>query len=305
MTSAIIEKISKFESKIIIDKLSCSMANSLRRIMISEIPTLSIDLVSIEINTSLINDEFLSHRLGLIPLKSVCIKKMKYTRECECDNYCKNCSSVFNLNIKSICPETTIYSTHIENIDHKADFLGFPVEPVHDSGSNSRFSNKSIIIAKLKIGQHIKLICVAKKGTGSQHSKWSPVSVIKLKTEPIFYINLDNLNNILNCHQKASLSNLAKKEIGFDENKRSLIFTKKNKEILNSFSETDIKFLFKYLDEQNILSKKILTLETNYSKITFELETTGVLEPCEIFKESILILKRKLNILGVHLEKNF
>jgi DNA-directed RNA polymerase II subunit RPB3 len=68
-----IENISKFESKIFVDNLSCSLANALRRIMISEVPTLSIDLVSIEINTSLMNDEFLSHRLGLIPLNSNCV----------------------------------------------------------------------------------------------------------------------------------------------------------------------------------------------------------------------------------------
>ena len=39
-----IKRLSKFNSKIVIDKLSCSVANSLRRIMISEVPTLSIDL---------------------------------------------------------------------------------------------------------------------------------------------------------------------------------------------------------------------------------------------------------------------
>ena len=94
------EKESKFNSKITIDKLSCSIANSLRRIMISEVPTIAIDLVSIEINTSLLNDEFLSHRLGLIPLKSDCTRKLKYTRECECENYCSGCSFIFNLNFK-------------------------------------------------------------------------------------------------------------------------------------------------------------------------------------------------------------
>ena len=111
-----IENISKFESKIFVDNLSCSLANALRRIMISEVPTLSIDLVSIEINTSLITDEFLSHRLGLIPLRSTCAKKMKFSRECECDNYCSRCSSIFKLDLKSTNPESLVYSTHLENL---------------------------------------------------------------------------------------------------------------------------------------------------------------------------------------------
>lgn len=45
------------------------LANSLRRIMISEAPTMAIEHVYIVNNTSVIQDEVLSHRLGLIPLK--------------------------------------------------------------------------------------------------------------------------------------------------------------------------------------------------------------------------------------------
>ncbi len=182
-----IETISKYETKIVINNFSCSLANSLRRIMIGEIPTISIDLVSIEINSSLICDEFLSHRLGLIPLKSNSAQRMKFTRECECDNYCSKCSSIFNLNVRSTNPDMKVYSTHLNNLDFKEDFLGNCVIPIHDSGSDVKFSYSPILIAKLKTGQQIKLLGVAKKGTGLDHSKWCPVSVLKLKTEPIFY----------------------------------------------------------------------------------------------------------------------
>lgn len=44
------------------------LANSLRRIMISEAPTMAIEHVYITNNTSVIQDEVLAHRLGLIPL---------------------------------------------------------------------------------------------------------------------------------------------------------------------------------------------------------------------------------------------
>ncbi len=47
-----------------------SYANTLRRIIISEVPTIAIEFVNTKENTSPVHDEYLGHRLGLIPLIS-------------------------------------------------------------------------------------------------------------------------------------------------------------------------------------------------------------------------------------------
>ena len=48
--------------------VDASIANAFRRILISEVPTLAIEDVFVFENTSIIQDEVLAHRLGLIPL---------------------------------------------------------------------------------------------------------------------------------------------------------------------------------------------------------------------------------------------
>ena len=45
-----------------------AVANALRRILISEVPTVAIETVYLHNNTSIIQDEVLAHRLGLIPI---------------------------------------------------------------------------------------------------------------------------------------------------------------------------------------------------------------------------------------------
>lgn len=48
--------------------IDASIANTFRRILLAEVATLAIETVYVSNNTSIIQDEVLSHRLGLIPL---------------------------------------------------------------------------------------------------------------------------------------------------------------------------------------------------------------------------------------------
>ena len=58
------------EEEIVFDLIGAEppLANALRRILIAEIPTMAIEKVELWQNTSIIPDENLAHRLGLIPL---------------------------------------------------------------------------------------------------------------------------------------------------------------------------------------------------------------------------------------------
>jgi DNA-directed RNA polymerase II subunit RPB3 len=136
----------------------------------------AIDLVEVETNTSVIPDEFLSHRLGLIPLDSTNIDdKLVYSRDCVCDLYCERCSVTLTLNAR--CTSDTPMTVYARDlVVSEGAQLGSPVITDPD-GQGS-------IIAKLRKNQELRLRCIAKKGIAKEHAKWSPVAALGFEYDP-------------------------------------------------------------------------------------------------------------------------
>ena len=150
-----------------------SFANALRRVILAEVPTMAIDKVNIKANTSALFDEFLAHRIGLLPLDSSDVDKYEYSRACNCKNlYCESCSVEYILKVK--CEDNTMLVT----TDHiQLQTSNCKVVPVKIKGEDP------IVIAKLSRNQELNLHLIAKKGIGQEHSKWCPVSTVVLQQE--------------------------------------------------------------------------------------------------------------------------
>lgn len=123
-----------------------SVANALRRVMISEVPTIAIDLVEIEVNSSVLNDEFIAHRLGLIPLTSERAMAMRFSRDCDAcdgDGQCEYCSVEFHLRVKCITDQTLdVTSKDLYSSDHTVvpvDFSGG--DPSSVESADGRFGS--------------------------------------------------------------------------------------------------------------------------------------------------------------------
>lgn len=161
-----------FSIQFIIRGVDLTFVNTLRRIAISEVPTMAIENVNIIRNDSAMFDEVLAHRLGLIPLTSTmeAVEALTLDEDCDCEDYCSNCSVSFIL--KKDGPGV-VYSKNLSSNDSK-------IKSVYDK----------IPILKLRKNESIELEAIAKLGLGKNHAKWIPTTVCAYKNYP--KITIDN-----------------------------------------------------------------------------------------------------------------
>jgi len=139
--------------------------NALRRLSISQVPTFAIDDVVILENSSVMHDEAIAHRLGLIPLRTD-LQRFVMPHDCDCNSTlgCSKCRVLLVLDAESQDKTKVITSADLISEDDV-------VKPV----------NSEIPIVSLAPGQKLKFEAYARLGTGKSHAKWQPTSVAVVK----------------------------------------------------------------------------------------------------------------------------
>lgn len=164
-------------------KSDTSMANALRRMIIAEVPTMAIDQVFIHENSSVLFDEFLAHRLGMVPLRCHQIDKYNTLAECDCEEGCNKCRICYELDVTCGTDTTLDVTTadlQLRTLDGGVDANDDTVVPVSVAAGENR-PESHILLAKLRKGQCIKLEAHAYKGISKQHAKWNPVSTVTMR----------------------------------------------------------------------------------------------------------------------------
>lgn len=153
--------------------------------LIAGVPTMAIETVFVQHNSSVMPEEMLAHRLGLLPLlvnpdlfdmpsiappaddgKVPVLDPVIYGRE----------RLVFELNRKNDSPSAhmSVYSD---------DLVWKPLAG-QDTRQVTVGQIPRILICKLAPGQHIALVAHATKGVGADHAKWSPVATAAYRLMP-------------------------------------------------------------------------------------------------------------------------
>ena len=160
-----------------------SYANAVRRFCIAEVPSMAIDDVVILENSSVLYDEVLAHRLGMIPIKTY-LDRYVLPEKCDCGSPlgCHKCRVLFVLDAKGKDRVSTVYSGDLVSEDRE-------IRPV----------SETIPVVKLATGQSVKLEAYARLGRGKEHAKWQPCTVSVLtdgKNEGTFNLMVESAGGL-------------------------------------------------------------------------------------------------------------
>lgn len=270
-----------------------SVANAFRRIMISEVPSVAAEAVYVYNNTSVLQDEVLAHRIGLVPLQIdpeelIWCENTNESEEGAESKYTDKNTIVLtldvactrNLNAPKGCTDpkilynnSSVYSRDLkfQPEGNQAEiFANKPVVPCDDD----------ILICKLRPGQEISLRVHCILGVGADHAKFSPVSTASYRLLPHI--------NIMKPFKGESALRLQKcfpnGVIGIDDNGVAFVQDARKDTVSREVLRHD-----EFKD-----SVKLGRVRDHF---IFNVESTGAMTPEEIFFKSVRILKSKAEYL--------
>jgi DNA-directed RNA polymerase subunit D len=257
-----IEVLEKDETniRVVVRDADVTLMNALRRIGLAEVPAMAIDEVVMIENSSILQDEMIAHRLGLVPLKTD-LDEYTLPEDCECKSEfgCGQCRVTLTLNAESTEGTRTVYSGELVS-ENPA------IVPVADK----------IPIIKLAKGQKLKLEAYARLGKGKAHAKWQPVCVCAYKYYPKIEVPKTKCEDCQKCADICPKKVLAMKG-----------------------EKVDVRELLACnmcMDCVEACPKKEEGIQVSWEKNSFimNIESTGALPPERILQEATKILDKQL-----------
>ncbi|KAJ0254591.1 DNA-directed RNA polymerase family protein [Hirschfeldia incana] len=289
--------------------IDAAIANAFRRILLAELPTMAFEKVFIANNTSIVQDEVIAQRMGLVPIAAD-PKLFEFLSENDQPNE-KN-TIVFKLHAKCAKGEGRKKVLTKELI-----WLPNGSELVKESGdSNSKpktytsFSRSQedsfpeladnpitpsypdILIAKLGPGHEIELEAHAVKGIGKTHAKWSPVATAWYRMLPEVVLLREVEDVDAERLVKACPENVFDIEDMGNGRKRATVARPRECTLCRQCVRKNYgKKLKKGEVEKEWIENVDLRRVRNH--FIFKIESTGSLPPDVLFTEAVKILEDK------------
>ena len=247
-------------AKFLILNLPLHIMNAIRRTIIAEVPTMAIDEVLFIDNTSVLYDEIIAHRLGLIPLKTD-LDRYKPFEECPIKDVVQAPREYvvrLVLDVKAEDKPIVVYSGDLKSEDPD-------IVPVSDK----------IPIVVLDKGQKITLEAYARLGRGKEHIKWSPVSICTFKYLPKFTLNIEKCTLCGWCTEVCP---------------KNVIKLVDDKVCIQNILDCSICRAC-----SDVCSDRALIVEGDNTSFIFTLESTGALPIDRIIREALRIINDKLS----------
>eukprot|EP00227_Mantoniella_beaufortii_P022202 CAMPEP_0197582834 /NCGR_PEP_ID=MMETSP1326-20131121/5933_1 /TAXON_ID=1155430 /ORGANISM="Genus nov. species nov., Strain RCC2288" /LENGTH=322 /DNA_ID=CAMNT_0043146971 /DNA_START=274 /DNA_END=1242 /DNA_ORIENTATION=+ len=271
-----------------------SIANALRRVIMSEVPTIAIDLVEVIENSSCLCDEFIAHRLGLIPLLSVKAAEMEFPYDYVGDDEGKTDISI-DLRVKCTSDQTEDVTSNdlicndprVQPINYAPTRRAAGENNTSDDMDEDRGEDNGILIVKLRKNQEINFRCVARKGIARDHAKWSPVATAVYRFEPEITINEEMMNTLTEEEKIAFVDSCPVPVFRYNDQTRRV--------------EIDTPESYTYDGEclkkaEDMGKPGLVDIRAKQDSFWFTVESTGALKPEEIVINALKVLQRKLDI---------
>ncbi|KKY24919.1 putative dna-directed rna polymerase i and iii subunit [Phaeomoniella chlamydospora] len=300
-----------FDASFSLVGIDTALANAFRRILIAEVPTLAIEYVFIHNNTSIVQDEVLSQRLGLIPLKGSVdglnwmswFKKPSEPGANDGSTPADYNTIVLKLDVTckinpgagegGTDPRKKYEYGHVYAKDLRFEAVGRQTEYFTGEGE-IKAVNPDILIAKMRPGQQIELDLHCIKGIGQDHAKFSPVATATYRLLP----HIDIRKPILGADARKFQACFPKGVIGL-EKVTAEEAAQSNSEYAGHEGEDKavVKDAFK-----DTVSRECLRHEEFQGKVKlgrvrdhfiFSVESTGQFNSDVLFLEAVKVLKFK------------
>ncbi|TFK28222.1 hypothetical protein FA15DRAFT_634064 [Coprinopsis marcescibilis] len=169
--------------------VDAAIANAFRRIMIAEVPTVAVEQVYVWDNNTVIVDEVLAHRIGMVPLNvnpAVMNWRVGDSPPTDRDTIVFKVDLTCTRNLSAPKGSTNPSELYINHEFLSSHMTWVPVGEQAEifAGCPPAASNQDIVLAKLRPGQSINMELHAVKGVGKDHAKFNPVATASYRLLP-------------------------------------------------------------------------------------------------------------------------